>query len=128
MLKILSVAVVMAMALFAGDGRVKNIDEAIEWYLAKHKIEVNMKLNLKGECAPGMKPSGFVSDEQSYKCYIKKARAGGYEEQVATCKMYIYAIGTAKNLKKAKYWCKKGIERGHPEAAKLWYNFELWKY
>jgi len=117
-----------ATTLLAGDGRVKNIDEAVQWFVKKSKMGTEVKLDPKHECTPGNRVGGFMTDEQSYKCYLTKARSGGYEEQVVTCHLYAYGTGTQKNLKKAKYWCKKGIDRGHPNASKLWYDLELWNY
>jgi len=125
---IIAMLITVVTSLSAGDGRVKNIDEAVQWFVDKSKMGKDVKLDPSNECTPGNKAGGFKTDEESYRCYLKKARLGGYEEQVVTCNLYAYAKGTHKNLKKAKYWCKKGIERGHPNASKLWYDFELWNY
>jgi len=124
----IAVMIAFVTTLSAGDGRVKNIDNAIQWYVNKSGMGSNVTLDKKHPCTPGNRASGFLTDEESYRCYLKAARAGGYEEQIVTCHLYAYAKGTPKNLKKAKYWCKKALDRGHPDAAKLWYDFQLWNY
>jgi len=33
-----------------------------------------------------------------------------------------------EDKKNAKYWIKKAYENDHPEAEKVWNEFEMWNY
>jgi TPR repeat protein len=65
---------------------------------------------------------------KAFTWFEKAAKGGNTNAQYEAGLMYYYGKGTAKNTKKAAEYIEKANAAGHPAAAQVWNQLELWKY
>ena len=93
-----------------GIGTTKNEANAIEWYKKCEHDQVQAQYDL------GIIYWNRKNYSASFKWFLKAARNGDKDAQVALAFQYQVGDGTLKNPWEAFYWYRKSAEQGHKEA------------